>query len=257
MAERTGIAWTEATWNPWYGCTKVSPGCAHCYMFREQIRYGKNPEVVTRSKTKFTEPLKWKEPRLVFTCSWSDWFHEAADAWRDEAWAIIKQTPHLTYQILTKRPERIQDHLPADWGEGYPNVWLGVSVENQRHAYRAAILSVIPAIVRFVSAEPLLGPLSLAERYYVQPKWVRGLDEEESDVNPQQMIDWLIVGGESGDKCRPMKEEWARNLRDECAEYRTAFFLKQLGGNPDKRDNAKAVIDGQTYTEMPEVRRAS
>lgn len=257
MSARTGIAWTEATWNPWYGCTKVSPGCAHCYMFREQIRYGKNPEVVTRSKTKFTEPLKWKEPRLVFTCSWSDWFHEAADVWRPEAWEIIKRTPHLTYQILTKRPERIQANLPADWGEGYPNVWLGVSVENQRHAYRAAILAATPAKIRFISAEPLLGPVTLNDLYYIQPSWIHGLNEENSHVVPMDFLHWVIVGGESGDKCRPMKEEWARNLRDECAAAGVAFFLKQLGGNPDKRDNAKAVIDGQTYTEMPEARNVA
>src|SRR3990167_6883297 len=95
------IEWTNDTWNPWHGCTKVSEGCDHCYMFRDKVRYGQDPELVVRSKTTFTAPLKWKEPSLVFTCSWSDWFHKAADAWRDEAWAIIKATPHLTYQILT------------------------------------------------------------------------------------------------------------------------------------------------------------
>ncbi len=142
MGEITGIGWTDATWNPWYGCSKVSPGCAHCYMFRDMKRYGSDPEVVTRSKTKFDEPRKWKTPRRVFTCSWSDWFHEGADAWRAEAWAIVRDTPHLTYQILTKRPERIADHLPPDWGEGYPNVWLGTSVENQRFAFRADILAM-------------------------------------------------------------------------------------------------------------------
>ena len=116
VSATTEIEWTEATWNPWMGCTKVSPGCAHCYMFREQRQYGRDPETVVRSKTKFREPMKWAEGRLVFTCSWSDWFHEGADAWRPEAWEIVRATPQHTYQILTKRPERIVDHLPATRG---------------------------------------------------------------------------------------------------------------------------------------------
>jgi protein gp37 len=220
-------------------------------MFTEKKRYGQNPAVVLRSKTKFRDPLKWKEPKLVFTCSWSDWFHEAADAWRDEAWAIIRDTPHHTYQILTKRAERIQDYLPRDWDEGYPNVWLGVSVENQRHAYRAAILAALPARVRFVSAEPLLGPVTLDTEWYIQPSWVRGLTEYEAIVNPMHHLHWLIAGGESGPNCRPMKEEWARNLKEECERNHVAFFLKQLGGHPDKRGGEKALFDGQRYAEMP------
>lgn len=238
MGEHTGIGWTQATWNPWMGCTKVSPGCAHCYMFREQTRYGNDPELVRRSKTKFNEPLKWTEPRLVFTCSWSDWFHEAADAWRDEAWAIIKQTPHLTYQILTKRPERMAAHLPSDWGQGYPNVWLGVSVENQRWISRAEILVNTWAAVKFISAEPLLGPVDLLYR----GPGPSALVEE---------IQWVIVGGESGANCRPMRLDWARQLRDQCADSKVAFFLKQLGGHPDARAHEKAVLDGRTHTEFP------
>jgi protein gp37 len=232
MSDRTSIGWTDATWNPWHGCTKVSPGCAHCYMFRDKTRYGQNPELVVRSKTTFNDPLKWREPKRVFTCSWSDWFHEAADAWRAEAWDIIRRTPHLTYQILTKRPERIQGNLPwGMYGDPWPNVWLGTSVENQRFAYRARVISTIPAAVRFVSAEPLLGPVSL----------------------PLGGIHWVIAGGESGPDCRPMREEWARSLRDQCAEYGVAFFLKQLGGHPDARAHDKALLDGSTHTEFPEV----
>ena len=241
MSDTTGIGWTDSTWNPWYGCTKVSPGCAHCYMFREQIRYGRDPELVTRSKTKFTDPLRWKDGRMVFTCSWSDWFHEAADAWREEAWDIIRRTPQHTYQILTKRPERIAEHLPRDWGDGYANVWLGVSVENQRHAYRADMLCDVPAQVRFVSAEPLLGPVTLAFNGTVSGR----------AIIPIVLIDWVIVGGESGADARPMREEWARSLRDECQHYGTAFFLKQLGGHPDARAHDKAVLDGRTWTEFP------
>lgn len=247
MSERTGIEWTQSTWNPWYGCTRVSPGCAHCYMFREMRQYGRDPEVVTRSKTKFSDPLRWKEPRRIFTCSWSDWFHEAADAWRPEAWDIVRRTPQHTYQILTKRPERIRAHLPPDWGDGYPNVWLGVSVENQRFAGRAATLACIPAAIRFISAEPLLGPVDF-DQLIVDP--VTG-----AEVHPIVFLDWIIAGGESGSKCRPMREAWARSLRDQCAENDVAFFLKQLGGVADKRGGEKALLDGRTYTEMPgEVR---
>lgn len=234
MSDTTGIEWTEATWNPWYGCDKVSPGCAHCYMFREQRQYGRDPEVVTRSKTKFSEPLRWKEPRTIFTCSWSDWFHEAADAWRDEAWDVIRRTPQHTYQILTKRPERIHDHLPLDWKRGYQNVWLGVSVENQRWAERIPILQDVPARVRFVSIEPLLGPVNFGEH-----DWM--LDG----------IGWVIVGGESGPGARPMDLKWARDIRDDCAAQGVPFFLKQLGGWPDKHGGEKALLDGVRHVEMP------
>jgi protein gp37 len=188
-------------------------------MFRQMRQYGRDPEVVTRSKTKFAEPLRWKEPRRVFTCSWSDWFHKDADAWRDEAWAIIKATPQHTYQILTKRPGRIARHLPADWGDGYPNVWLGVSVESQEQAHRMLVLEAIPARIRFVSAEPLLGPLTLRVKQHF-------------GVLPD--IDWLIVGGESGPDGvrRDMPLAWAESLQVECglSRPRIAFFFKQRSG---------------------------
>lgn len=238
MSDTTGIEWTEATWNPWYGCDKVSPGCAHCYMFREQRQYGRDPEVVTRSKTKFREPLSWREPRTIFTCSWSDWFHEAADPWRPEAWDIIRRTPHHIYQILTKRPERIADHLPSDWGRGYPNVWLGVSVENQKFTSRIPILQGIPAMVRFLSIEPLLGPVNFGEHNYL-------LDR----------IRWVIVGGESGPEARVMNLKWARDIRDDCADQGVPFFLKQLGGWPDKRGGGQALLDGTRHIEMPTAAR--
>src|SRR5688572_24986243 len=128
MSDQTAIEWTDKTWNPWHGCTAVSAGCDLCYMFREKRQYGQNPELVVRSKTKFRDPLRWHEPERVFTCSWSDFFHVAADPWRPDAWQIIRDTPHLTYQILTKRPGRIRRCLPDDWGAGYPNVWLMTTV---------------------------------------------------------------------------------------------------------------------------------
>lgn len=215
MGTQTGISWTESTWNPWHGCKKVSSGCKYCYMFRDKEKYGQNPNVVQKSKTKFTEPLKWEEPKLIFTCSWSDWFIEEADSWRDEAWKIIKDTPQHTYQILTKRPERIAGHLPADWGAGYPNVWLGVSTENQAAAnVRIPILLEIPAAVRFISAEPLLGAISA--RHLIQ------------------QLDWVIIGGESGNETgkwlyRPCNLNWISSLIKDCEKDEIPVFVKQFG----------------------------
>ncbi len=160
---KTNISWTNYTHNFWYGCKKVSPGCRYCYAEREMKRFGKDFNTVTRAKG-FISPLMWKEPSMVFVNSWSDFFIEEADDWRDEAWDIICRTPQLTYQILTKRPENILSRLPDDWGDGYPNVWLGVSAENQENAdKRIPLLIQIPSIVYFVSCEPLLGPIDLSK----------------------------------------------------------------------------------------------
>jgi protein gp37 len=233
MSDRTTISWTQRTWNPWRGCDKVSPGCAHCYMFTDQRRYGRDPSVVQRcSPATFNRPLSkaWSEPGLVFTCSWSDWFHEDADAWRDEAWEIIRRTPHLTYQILTKRPERIAAHLPTDWGDGYENVWLGVTIENRRFVDRADVLRAVPAAVRFISAEPLLGPLVGTLTGIAYPGrehlW---LDDYPGDGLDLDLIDWLIIGGESGPRCRRFDEEWARDLIQHAEPSGTAIHVKQMG----------------------------
>lgn len=245
MARTSPIEWTDATWNPWMGCEKVSPGCAHCYMYREQRQYGHDPAALRRSKTKFDEPLRWTSRRYVFTCSWSDWFHPGADAWRAEAWSIVRATPHLTYQILTKRPELIVERLPDDWGMGYDNVWLGVSVENSRFTWRAEVLAEIPSRMRFVSAEPLLGSL------YVEGGRKRPLD--------LAAIDWVIVGGESGPGARAMDVTWARELADACTATGTAFFMKQLGavagralgGRDRKGGDLGTFPDGLRRREMP------
>ena len=151
---------------------------------------------------------------MVFTCSWSDWFHPEADSWRNEAWEIISASPHLTFQILTKRPELIESRLPVDWdSNGYPNVWLGVSVENWRFLWRVGALSQVPARMRFISAEPLLGGLDL-ETYLAT-----------GDVG------WVIAGGESGGRPnhppRPMRMDWVQSLRDQCVEAGVPFFFKQ------------------------------
>jgi protein gp37 len=234
VAEKTNIAWSNATWNPWHGCAKVSAGCKNCYMFREKKQYGQDPTLVVRSKTKFSDPLRWvargKAPRYCFTCSWSDFFIEQADPWRAEAWDIIQQTPEITYQILTKRPERISMGLPDDWREGYPNVWLGVSVENREAKHRIETLREIPAALRFLSLEPLLQHLG---------------DIDLSGVG------WLIAGGESGPGARPMHPGWARSLRDQCLERGLPFFFKQWGEwTPGENvDRTSGTVQTATWTD--------
>jgi protein gp37 len=208
MGSKTGIAWTDATWNPWYGCTHVSPGCDN--MYAEQRRYGNNPEIVKRARpATFNAPLKWKAGR-VFTCSWSDFFISDADEWRDEAWDIIRRTPHLTYQVLTKRPVLIKSRLPKDWGDGWPNVWLGVSVENSEQLKRLDGLKDIPNVMPWVSAEPLLEDISrelITGRY----DWVR----------------WWVWGGESGPDARTYDIDWPRNGM--LALPKATHFHKQAG----------------------------
>jgi protein gp37 len=250
MGETTGIEWTDRTYNPWMGCTKVSPGCAHCYMFSEMRRYGRDPQKVVRTQPgTFNAPLSWEKLAIssgrrfrVFTCSWSDFFHEDADPWRPEVWRIIHDTPHLVYQILSKRPERILAHLPDDWGfGGYPNVWLGTSVENGDYHHRVVDLGRVPARVHFVSAEPLLGPLFPSDGIQKQ-LWRYGWGN----------VDWVIAGGESGPAARPADPAWFRQLRDMCVAGKVPFFLKQLGGpGREKRDHDQAVLDGRTWKEVP------
>lgn len=231
MSVNSKIEWTEATWNPWHGCSKVSAGCKNCYMFRDKKRFGQNPNLVSRSKTTFKDPLKWTAKKLIFTCSWSDWFIEDADDWRGEAWDVIQKTPQHTYQILTKRPERILDHLPKTWGEGWDNVWLGVSIENQAFEFRNELLQSIPAKVRFISAEPLIGPIRFSTLRKIQ---------------------WVITGGESGPGARPMDLDWVRTIRDQCKSSKAAFFHKQNGGTRIV-DGAWGgrKFDGQTWDAIP------
>lgn len=230
MGENSSISWTTHTWNPWVGCTKVSEGCKNCYMFREMEHYGKNPLAVVRSKTTFAAPLKWKEPARIFTCSWSDFFHESVQTdWLDDAWDIIRKSPHLTYQILTKRPQEIKDALPDDWGDGWPNVWLGVSIENEKYTWRMESLADVPAHVRFISHEPSLGDISKIVSTY------------------SPVLHWIIAGGESGAGYRPMNLDWVWSLYRQCKAAGVAFFMKQdsaprpgqRGGLPDELWNCK------------------
>lgn len=243
MSETTGIEWTDSTWNPWIGCRRISPGCAQCYANRlVSGRMGRDFGTITRSTDRtFLAPLRWRDPRRVFTCSISDFFIEEADAWRADVWDVIRRTPHLTYQLLTKRPERIADHLPPDWGDGWSNVWLGVSGETWDRIYaRGSILAKVPARIHFLSAEPWLDD--------------RIPDPEIAAIS-LNLFDWAILGGESGPHARPMNLDSARAVRDGCGFARVPFFLKQIGGHPDKHSHEAALLDGRRWTESPPWRR--
>ena len=243
MGETTKIEWADHTWNPWVGCSKVSPGCKFCYMFRDGNRYGWDPNVLRRTKRPtFNKPLSWNRKAenkgsRVFTCSWTDWFHKDADAWRADAWDIIRRCQNLTFMILTKRPERIAECLPDDWGAGWPNVWLGVSAENEeQYRRRWRQLYQHPAAVYFVSMEPLLGPIEMEDPH------------DERSAIP----DWVIIGGESGGPktSRPMRISWAEDIVSQCKAAGVPVFFKQTGAwgeGPGKKGESLFVApDGTT-----------
>ncbi len=240
MSDGSKIEWTEATWNPVTGCTKVSPGCAHCYAetFAERFRgvpghpYEMGFDLALRPE-RLELPIAWKQPRLIFVNSMSDLFHEQVpDEYIRAVFSTMERASLHTFQVLTKRPGRaasLAARLP--WA---PNVWMGVSVENQRWVRRVDLLRQIPAAIRFLSCEPLLGPLSL----------------DLADIQ------WVIAGGESGPKARPMKEEWVVGLRDQCVGQGVPFFFKQWGAfNCEGRRVGKAragrALSGRTWDEVP------
>lgn len=226
-------------------------------MFRHKNRFQEDPTIVKKAPpARFNIPLKWKKPELIFTCSMSDFFIKEADAWRDEIWKIIKDTPHHTYLILTKRPERILSHLPADWGKGYPNVWLGVSVESQKTAdIRIKKLFEVPAKVRFLSMEPLLEPVDIKPYLNVfVPEPIN------TWVFP---IHWVIVGGETGNDngeyiYRPSNVDWIREIMAACAEHEVPVFVKQLGTHLHNelklKDRAGSDFDDPNFPPMLKVR---
>lgn len=241
MAKQSNIQWTNATWNPFMGCKKVSEGCRVCYAERLMERYGnKFRDIKKASSNTLYSPRTWKEPKMIFTCSLSDFFLMEADQWRHELWDIIKNTPHHTYQILTKRPERILQSLPPDWGQGYPNVWIGTSVENQKLAdERLPIIASIPAVCRWISAEPLLEPIDLS--------------------NYIKIIDWICVGGESAfdynySEC---KIEWIENIVRQGKKNNIPVFVKQLGCYIAKLTPGFHAKDwkGEDINEFPESLR--
>jgi protein gp37 len=249
MGLTTDISWTNATWNPWQGCTKVSAGCTNCYMFREKKHYGQDPTTVVRSKpVTFNAPVSWSHGKLaagsrIFVCSWSDFFHKDADAWRKEAWDIIWSLPQYQFLIPTKRIERAKECLPSDWGDGYPNVWLGISAENQKtFDDRITFLLDIPAPVHWVSAEPLLEPIYMD---------MAGINYGIDYPNWSQRIEWVVVGGESGPQYRPMHKEWAQDIVAQCRTHDVPVFVKQLGGWPDTRHELSDFPEDLRIREFP------
>jgi protein gp37 len=238
MSYYSSIEWTDATWNPVVGCTKVSEGCRNCYAETLAERFRGVPShpfergfEMHLAPERLAQPLEWKNPRKVFVCSMSDLFHEGVPLeYIQNVFAIMEEASWHNFQVLTKRASRLADlcaELP--WP---PNVWLGVSVESAEYVFRIRHLARVPATVRFLSVEPLIGPIP--------------------DL-PLGDIDWVIVGGESGPRARPMDLDWARGIRDQCHKASVAFFLKQLGGRRDKRGGEKAILDGQKWHQIPDA----
>ena len=253
MAE-TQIEWTDATWNPVAGCSIVSAGCTHCYAMQmakrlEAMGVGKYAGltrqsgnrtiwngVVKEDRDSLALPNKWKKPRKIFVNSMSDLFHErVSDTFIMDVWQVMHATPRHNYQILTKRPERMAEIVSNKIKTVLPNVWLGTSVENEDVVGRLEHLRRAPAAIRFISFEPLIGPVGRVE--------LAG-------------IHWAIVGGESGRAARPVREEWIDEIHDQCIRHCTAFFFKQWGtwGKDNKRRSKKAngrEYRGRTWDEMP------
>ena len=239
MSGNTTIEWTDATWNPIRGCTKISPGCAHCYAetFAERFRGVPNHPYelgfdLRLVPAKLAEPRRWRSPKMIFVNSMSDLFHDdVPDDYICEVARVMAETEWHTYQVLTKRAGRMADLLRSklEFVASLSHIWWGVSVEDRPHSLpRVDCLRAAPARVRFLSVEPLLehlGPINL------------------------DGIHWVIAGGESGPRARPMNAEWVRDLRDRCHDTGVPFFFKQWGG-VQKRKNGR-VLDGSTYNEFP------
>jgi protein gp37 len=234
MSDHSSIEWTDATWNPITGCTKISPGCAHCYIERtpafriagRRFVQGVIPLLFHHDRLEY--PLHWRKPRRVFVNSLSDLFHdEVPTSFIERVFDTMHRAHWHQFQVLTKRSARLREIAPSlRWPA---NVWQGVSVENAAHVARIADLQRVPAAVRFLSVEPLLGPIARL---------------------PLDGIDWVIVGGESGPKRRTVAPEWVRHIRDQCLDAGVPFFFKQWGGRVAKSGGRE--LDHRTWDEMPE-----
>ncbi len=236
MARGTGIEWTEATWNPITGCTKVSPGCKHCYAERMALRLQamgqrnyRNGFRLTLQPDMLESPLSWKKPQTIFVNSMSDLFHsDVPVTYIQQVFEVMRRAAWHRFQVLTKRSERLAElALELEWA---PNVWMGVSVENDECRSRIDDLRATGARIKFLSLEPLLGPLAALD--------LRG-------------IDWVIVGGESGPSARPIDPRWALDIRDQCCRARVPFFFKQWGGTNKKK--AGRTLDGRVWEQMPRI----
>jgi protein gp37 len=234
MAQGSGIEWTESTWNPVTGCTKISPGCKYCYAERmaerlqamRQANY-MNGFALTLQPHMVELPLRWKKPQTIFVNSMSDLFHtDVPLSYIRKVFAVMARAHWHRFQVLTKRADRLAElNTVLEWA---PNIWMGVSVENDNYRERVDLLRLTNARIKFLSLEPLLGPL-------------RALNLHG--------IDWVIVGGESGRGARPMALDWVTDLRDQCRQANVPFFFKQWGGKNKKK--AGRVLDGRTWDEMP------
>ncbi len=249
MAGNSKIGWTTHTVNFWTGCTKVSAECANCYIARPMRRRGLEPfngPIRTAPSTWKTayqfnrEAIAMGNTVRIFTCSMSDFFHEGADEWRDDAWQVIRECDRVTWQILTKRPDRIVDCLPSDWGDGWPHVWLGVTAGCRDSFWRLDELAKIPAVCRFISAEPLL---------------------EQLDLRPYLAdYQWIISGCERAarDKRRHMDLDWVRDIDRQCREAGVAHYFKQYYATRNGKEYGNpaedCVLDGRVIAEFPEIR---
>jgi protein gp37 len=224
MAENSKIEWTDHTFNPWIGCQKISDACDNCYAATWDQRFKGDrwgpfaKRTLTVNSTWF-KPLKWNRDAIsegvrkkVFCASLADIFdnhHSILSGWRKDLWQLIRATPNLDWQLLTKRPQNIEQYLPDDWSNGYKNVWLGITAENQlEYKRRWKALSFVPCKIKFLSCEPLLGPI---------------------DLHDESEIDWIIIGGESGSKARPMNPQWADDIVLQCEKLNIPVFFKQWG----------------------------
>jgi len=265
MAENSGIEWCDHTFNPWIGCTKISPACDFCYAedWNKRYREGRNwGSSAPRERTKtWGDPVRWNKqaqrlgirPR-VFCASLADVFdNQVPTEWRDDLWKLIRETPNLDWLLLTKRPQNISGMLPPDWGKnGYRNVWLGITVENQReYSIRAADFYSIPSVIHFLSMEPLLGPVELCN----SSEWRNAAKFLGRPLN--HMLDWVIVGGESGSHYRHTDPDWFRSIRDQCECAGIPCLFKQYGGaNQTIIKKLGRELDGIVHNGYPEFDRA-
>lgn len=232
---QSSIEWTEMTWNPTTGCDKISAGCKFCYaeIMHKRLqamgvpKYASSFKTVSTHDSELNTPFNWKKPRIVFVNSMSDLFHDKVPIpFIQQVFSVMNQTPQHTYQVLTKRSDNLAAYSALlNWS---PNIWMGVSVEDERVSHRIDDLKKSAAAIKFLSLEPLIGPLP------------------NLDLSG---IDWVIVGGESGHKARPIREEWVQDIRRQCEAYNVAFFFKQWGGKNKKA--AGRLLNERTYDEMP------
>lgn len=259
---KTKIEWATHSWNPVTGCTPVSEGCQNCYAQRMANRLrgrcgypADDPFRVTLHPERLGEPLRWRKPSRVFVCSMGDLFHpDVQPIWLSMIFNVIRECPQHTFMVLTKRPEIALEHLGNAMLQPYfglPNLWIGVTAENQQRAdERIPILLQTPAAVRFISIEPCLGPVDLS--YYLPKNPKKNCPENILPYYNSHGLNWVICGSETGPLARPMKEEWVKNIKDQCVGADVPFFYKQKIVNGQKV--ALPELEGKQWAEFPEVK---